>query len=237
MSLSQSFFPSETEEILNPQFTKTLKGFSVEEVESYVDQAKRRIEVLELHLDKALEERDFLRHELASAKSDAYKSAGERLGGILRNIDEHVEGIRREAEEAAALRVAEAERQAEALRKTAEEDGARVRGEAALVLKKAQEEAERVLGGLTERRNILEREIEALRGVLISLLERLTVPSGPAPHTPPVEDSPTPPPGDEESSPAPAAELKEDAEAEPNWAMEIDQAVVDLRDVTADDVP
>src|SRR6266480_797695 len=63
MSLAHSFFPSDTQEILHPQFSKALKGFNVDEVDDYVSQAARRIEVLESNLDRTLEERDHLRHE------------------------------------------------------------------------------------------------------------------------------------------------------------------------------
>jgi cell division septum initiation protein DivIVA len=216
MSLSQSFFPSENEEIQHPQFTKALKGFNVDEVDSYVFQTRRRIEVLEEHLDRALEDRDHLRHELASVKSDVYRSAGERLAGILRSIDDHVEGIRRQAEEDANRRIVEAERLAGTLKKEAEEDGARTRADAARVLQEANEESERVLGALVGRRDELKAEIESLRGLLQSLLERLGVPPEP-------------------ESPAVAISEENEAEDEADWAAEIDEAVVDLRDITVDE--
>jgi cell division septum initiation protein DivIVA len=216
MSLSQSFFPSENEEIQHPQFTKALKGFNVDEVDSYVFQTKRRIEVLEEHLDRALEDRDHLRHELASVKSDVYRSAGERLAGILRSIDDHVEGIRRQAEEDANRRIVEAERLAGTLKKEAEEDGVRTRADAARVLQEANEESERVLGALAGRRDELKAEIESLRGLLQSLLERLGVPPEP-------------------ESPAVASSEGSEADDEADWAAEIDEAVVDLRDITIDE--
>jgi cell division septum initiation protein DivIVA len=228
MSLSQSFFPSETDEILNPQFNKALKGFNVEEVEDYVEQAKRRIEVLESHLDKALDERDRLRHQLASVKPDAYRVAGERLAGILRSIDEHVDGIRRQAEEDAARQIAEAKEQAETLKHQAEGDGVRVRAEAGGILQRAQEEAAKVLGSLTDRRDALEHEIESLRGVLISLLERLTVPSA---TEEPAEASTQ---GDE---PTDAIVEAQDIPEDADWDVDIDIAptVVDLRDISIDE--
>jgi cell division septum initiation protein DivIVA len=173
MSISQSFLPSDTEEVLHPQFTRTLKGFSVAEVDSYVEQAARRIEILEEHLDKALEERDHLRHELASVKSDVYRNAGERLAGILRGIDDHVEGVRRQAEEDAARHLAEARQNAATLRHEADDERFRAKGEAERIVREAHEEAAGVLGELTERRNAVQTEIEGLRGVLLALLERL----------------------------------------------------------------
>jgi cell division septum initiation protein DivIVA len=220
MSLAHSFFPSDTQEILHPQFSKALKGFSVDEVDDYVSQATRRIEVLESHLDRTLEERDHLRHELASVRSDVYRSAGERLAGILRSIDEHVDGIRRQAEDDAKRRISEAERHAEMLAHKAEEDGARTRAEAARALQDAQEESTRVLGALTDRRDELKAEIEGLRMVINSALERLILPS----------DEP------EESGQPGAGEGEVIDEAiQTDWATEIDEAVVDLREVNVDE--
>jgi DivIVA domain-containing protein len=229
MSLAHSFFPSDTQEILHPQFSKALKGFNVDEVDDYVAQAARRIEVLESNLDRTLEERDHLRHELASVRSDVYRSAGERLAGILRSIDEHVDGIRRQAEDEAKRRISEAEHHAEMLVHKAEEDGARTRAEAARVLQEAQEESARVLGALTGRRDELKVEIESLRVVLTSALERLVVPS----NAPPQAEEP-------EAPEAPAPQVIEDSEGgdepvETDWATEIDQAVVDIRDISVDD--
>jgi cell division septum initiation protein DivIVA len=223
MSLAHSFFPSETQEILHPQFSKALKGFSVDEVDDYVSQATRRIEVLEEHLDRTLEERDHLRHELASVRSDVYRSAGERLAGILRSIDEHVDGIRRQAEDDAKRRISEAERHAETLGLKAEEDAVRTRAEAARILQEAQQESARVLGALTGRRDELKAEIEGLRVVMNAALERLVVPS----------DEP------EASIEQPVDEGEEpdvaDAAIETDWATEIDEAVVDLRDISVDE--
>src|SRR5216117_2140645 len=51
MSVAQPFFPSETNEILNPHFTKALKGFSTDEVLDYVALVRRRIESLEESLE------------------------------------------------------------------------------------------------------------------------------------------------------------------------------------------
>jgi cell division septum initiation protein DivIVA len=220
MSLAHSFFPSDTQEILHPQFSKALKGFSVDEVDDYVSQATRRMEVLESHLDRTLEERDHLRHELASVRSDVYRSAGERLAGILRSIDEHVDGIRRQAEDDAKRRISEAERHAEMLARKAEEDGARTRAEAARALQEAQDESRRVLGALTDRRDELKAEIEGLRMVINSALERLILPS----------DEP-------EESGQPGAEEGEaiDEAIETDWATEIDEAVVDLREADVDE--
>jgi cell division septum initiation protein DivIVA len=226
MSLAHSFFPSDTQEILHPQFSRALKGFSVEEVEDYVSQASRRIQVLESHLDRTLDERDHLRHELTSVRSDVYRSAGERLAGILQSIDEHVDGIRRQAEDDAKRRITEAEEHAAMLNHKAEEDGARTQAEAARVLQEAREESERVVGALTGRRDELKAEIEGLRMVLNSALERLVIPS------------------EEPAETAETSELVEqggdDGEEmvqaiESDWATEIDAAVVDLREINVDE--
>jgi cell division septum initiation protein DivIVA len=222
MSLAHSFFPSETQEILHPQFSKALKGFNVDEVDDYVTQAARRIEVLESHLDRTLEERDRIRHELASVRSDVYRSAGERLAGILRSIDEHVDGIRRQAEDDAKRRIIEAERHAEMLAHNAEEDGAGTRAEAARVLQEAQDESARVLGALTGRRDELKAEIEGLRMVMNSALERLVLPSDES------EDSDKPHVEESEAT---------DGAIDNDWATEIDEAVVDLRDISVDEGP
>lgn len=226
MSLAHSFFPSDTQEILHPQFSKALKGFSVEEVEDYVSQATRRIEVLESHLDRTLDERDHLRHELTSVRSDVYRSAGERLAGILRSIDEHVDGIRRQAEDDAKRRITEAERHAEMLERKAEEDGARTRVDADRALQDAQEEAARVLGALTGRRDELKAEIEGLRMVLNSALERLVIPSEEPEE---VAEASQP---DEQSADG-GEEMVQVIEGD--WATEIDAAVVDLREINVDE--
>ena len=223
MSLAHSFFPSDTQEILHPQFSKALKGFNVDEVDDYVSQAGRRIEVLESNLDRTLEERDHLRHELASVRSDVYRSAGERLAGILKSIDEHVDGIRRQAEDEAKRRITEAEHHADMLVHKADEDGARTRAEAARVLQEAQEESARVLGALTGRRDELKVEIESLRVVLNSALERLVVPSDE-----PAEQAEPPQASDED--PERGHEV-----VKTDWATEIDEAVMDLRDISVDD--
>ena len=85
------------------------------------------------------------------------------------------------------------------------------------------QEAERILGALAGRREELKAEIEGLRGVMSSALERLVVPS----------DQPDQGEATETSEPAEPDAVGESLEhaVEPDWATEIDEAVVDLREI------
>jgi len=189
MSVAQPFFPSETNEILNPQFTKALKGFSTDEVLDYVALVRRRIESLEESLETATQERNASRAQVADAKHDAYRKASDRLAGILQRLDEHIEGVRLQADDEAARRVheateaadvviREAREAAEAMRWEALNDARLLREEAASVLGAARAEAADLLAGLEDRRSQLSGELASIRHHLLSIADSIVLVEG-----------------------------------------------------------
>jgi cell division septum initiation protein DivIVA len=175
MSLSQSFFPSDTDDILHPQFTKALKGYSTDGVQEYVLLVRRRLDVLEQTLRAVVEERDGYRSQLSTVKREAYRNAGDRMATLLQSLDQHIEDVRRQAEQDAARIILEATERAESLRHGADEEAQRLRSEAAASLEKAREEADRTLGGLDAQRKSLLDELSSLRQHLLRLLDEMAV--------------------------------------------------------------
>jgi vacuolar-type H+-ATPase subunit H len=164
---------SEAGEDLHPQFTRVLKGLDPDEVESYVSQMIRRVHSLEKAVLEIQEQRDAAQRRYASVKEEAYRQAASRMADVLRTADMQADRLRKESEDEATHRVAEATKQGEQIRFDAQGEAHRLRQEGLSTLRLAQAEAERVLGGLAARREAMIAEMGVIRDRMNGVLEQL----------------------------------------------------------------
>lgn len=164
---------SDADDELHPQFTRVLKGFDPDEVESYVSAVIRRVDGLEKELKQVAEQRDLAQRRYASVREEAYRQAAARMGDVLRTADMQAERLRQESEEEATRRVAEATEEGERIRLDAQGEAHRLRQEGQSTLRLAQAEAERVLGGLAARREAMIAEMTVIRDRMSGVLEQL----------------------------------------------------------------
>jgi cell division septum initiation protein DivIVA len=164
---------SDAEDDLHPQFTRVLKGLDPDEVESYVSTVIRRVHGLEKELQQVIEQRDLAQRRYASVKEEAYRQAASRMADVIRTADMQVDRLRKESEEEAAHRVAEATKEGEQIRLDAQGEAHRLRQEGQSTLRLAQAEAERVLGGLAARREAMIAEMAVIRDRMSGVLEQL----------------------------------------------------------------
>jgi len=160
-------------EELHPQFTRVLKGFDADEVEEFLEQMAHRIQSLEKALQDMREQRDAAQRRYASVKDEAYRHAASRMADVLRTADLQAERLRTESEDEATHRVAEATKQGEQIRFEAQTEAQRLRQEGASILRLAQAESERVLGGLAARREAMIAEMGVIRDRMNGVLEQL----------------------------------------------------------------
>jgi DivIVA domain-containing protein len=164
---------SDAGEELHPQFTRVLKGFDADEVEEFLEQMARRTQSLEKALEDMREQRDAAQRRYASVKDEAYRQAASRMADVLRTADLQAERLRTESEDEATHRVAEATKQGEQIRFEAQTEAQRLRQEGASILRLAQAESERVLGGLAARREAMIAEMGVIRDRMNGVLEQL----------------------------------------------------------------
>jgi len=174
MSLGLGFLGADTDEEMHPQFSRVLKGFDVEEVEAFARQMASRIESLEQALEEMREQRDSAQRRYASVKDEAYRQAAARMADVLRAADQQAEKIRTESEEERTRRIADAIQHAEQTRRQAESEAGRMREEAERHLAAAQAEVNRVLGGLSSRREAMLADMLVIKervGALLGQVE------------------------------------------------------------------
>jgi len=174
MSLGLSFLGSDIEEETHPPFSRVLKGFDVEEVEAFARKMASRIESLEQALEEMREQRDSAQRRYASVKDEAYRQAAARMADVLRAADQQAEKIRTESEEERTRRIADAIQHAEQTRRQAESEAGRMREEGERHLSAAQAEVNRVLGGLSARREAMLADMLVIKervGALLGQVE------------------------------------------------------------------
>jgi cell division septum initiation protein DivIVA len=172
MSVEAPFFRWTEEEILHPQFTKVLKGFDSEEVETFITELTHRIQQLEENLQQVLEERDQARRRYASVQAEAYRQVAGRMADVLRTADGLAEKLRREAEEEARRTVADAANRASDLRKHAEAEAARLRADGHRALEAAEAKATEIMTHLQTRRQEMRTQFESVKLQTTALLEQ-----------------------------------------------------------------
>ncbi|HSL67471.1 MAG TPA: DivIVA domain-containing protein [Actinomycetota bacterium] len=159
----------------SPRFTQVLRGYDPEQVRGYFLQLSARIDTLERELDDAVSQRDAARRRYSMAKDDAYGQLASRMADLLRVADQQAEKIRRDAEEEARHRVDEARHLAAQIQRESEGEAERLRQQALDVLRKAETDRDRVLGGLTASRDAVVAELQATREHMVTVIQQLEV--------------------------------------------------------------
>jgi cell division septum initiation protein DivIVA len=176
-----------------PEFSVVWRGYDRDEVTQYLRTIGERIGTLERTLKAVERELDEARMQERALKEsnarDQYDVAFRRLADVVREVDEHIETIRRQAE-AEAERVvsdarieagevlAETKRQAESLLLDAERKAEELRNSAETVLSDARAKVEEDLRDLTSRRELMIGEMRAFHARLLDAARALERPTG-----------------------------------------------------------
>jgi DivIVA domain-containing protein len=165
--------PPQGDDIFHPEFAVVLRGYDPEEVRAYVLNVANHIEGLQRQVDELRDQIDEAHREAAAAKEAAYHQLGSKMADLLHAADGEAERLRRDGAEEARRRTAEAQQQADRTMREAEENADEVRRRGEEMLARAKAETERVLGGLSAKRDEMLRELEGTRARLSSLLSQL----------------------------------------------------------------
>jgi cell division septum initiation protein DivIVA len=167
------------------QFSLVRRGFSPDEVRSYLVEVANWFDGLKLQVVQLTDQLQKLQRKdpgqpRAAAGADPYGDLGARMAEVLRSVDQHAQQLRGEVEEEAGRRAAEAQTEAERIQREAQTEAERLHREARETLDQAQakaewtrmqaqdalkevrEDAARVLTGLAERRTLLLSEVHGL---------------------------------------------------------------------------
>jgi vacuolar-type H+-ATPase subunit H len=159
----------------SPRFTQVLRGYDPEQVRGYFLQLTARIDTLEAELEDAVAQRDSARRRYTMAKEDAYGQLATRMAELLKVADQQAEKIRRDAEEEARRRVDEARHLASQIQRESEGEAERLRQQAMDVLRQAEADRDRVLGGLTASRDAVVAELQATKEHMVTVVQQLEV--------------------------------------------------------------
>lgn len=159
----------------SPRFTQVLRGFDPEQVRGYFLQLTSRVDSLEAELQDAISQRDAARRRYTMAKEDAYGQLASRMAELLKVADQQAEKIRGDAEEEARRRVDEARHLASQIQRESEGEAERLRQQAMDVLRQAEVDRDRVLGGLTASRDAVVAELQATKEHMVTVVQQLEV--------------------------------------------------------------
>jgi vacuolar-type H+-ATPase subunit H len=159
----------------SPRFTQVLRGYDPEQVRGYFLQLTARIDTLERELEDAIGQRDAARRRYSMARDDAYNQLAGRMAELLKVADQQAEKIKRDAEEDAKHRVDEARHLASQIQRESEGEAERLRQQAMDVLRQAEADRDRVLGGLTASRDAVVAELQATREHMVTVVQQLEV--------------------------------------------------------------
>jgi len=159
----------------SPRFTQVLRGYDPEQVRGYFLQLTSRVDTLEAELEDAVSQRDSARRRYTMAKEDAYGQLATRMAELLKVADQQAETIRRDAEEEARRRVDEARHLASQIQRESEGEAERLRQQAMDVLRQAEADRDRVLGGLTASRDAVVAELQATKEHMVTVVQQLEV--------------------------------------------------------------
>jgi vacuolar-type H+-ATPase subunit H len=159
----------------SPRFTQVLRGYDPEQVRGYFLQLTARVDSLERELDDAVAQRDAARRRYSMAREDAYNQLAGRMAELLRVADQQAEKVRRDADEDTKRRLDEARHFASQIQRESEAEAERLRQQAMDVLRQAEVDRDRVLGGLTASRDAVVAELQATREHMVTVVQQLEV--------------------------------------------------------------
>ncbi len=172
----------------SPRFTQVLRGYDPEQVRGYFLQLTARIDTLDRELEDAVAQRDAARRRYAMARDDAYNQLAGRMAELLKVADQQAEKIRREAEDESKHRIDEARHLSTQIQRESEAESERLRQQAMEVLRQAESDRDRVLGGLTASRDAVVAELQATKEHMVTVVQQLEVAMAVAQAAYPTED-------------------------------------------------
>jgi vacuolar-type H+-ATPase subunit H len=159
----------------SPRFTQVLRGYDPEQVRGYFLQLTARIDSLERELEDAVAQRDAARRRYAMAREDAYNQLAGRMAELLKVADQQADKIRKDADEETKRRLDEARHLSGQIQRESEGEAERLRQQAMDVLRQAEADRDRVLGGLTASRDAVVAELQATREHMVTVVQQLEV--------------------------------------------------------------
>ena len=219
------------DQIRRRQFATVRRGYDPDQVTEYLNQIATQVEALESELrEERLQASGRTEAPPAPAAppvpvaqpttpEDAYQQLSARLASVLRAADEQAQQLVGDARAEAKKIMDEAQTEADAIRVDAQSTAEEARAKSAAELERAREEADRVLGGLEQRREAMLVQMHDMQSKLLAVAQTLDVPeidSGGgahvapdpsvetavgAPPTPTPEVSATPEPTGQEEAP------------------------------------
>lgn len=212
------------DQIRRRQFATVRRGYDPDQVTEYLNQIATQVEALESELREERMQASG-RTEAPPAPAappvpvaqpvtaeDAYAQLSARFANVLRTADEQAQQLVADARAEAKKIMEEAQAEADAVRVDAQATAEDARAKSAAELERAREEADRVLGGLEQRREAMLIQMHDMQSKLFAVAQNLDVPdiedgggahaaADPAAQTaadPAAQTAPTPP------QPAPA---------------------------------
>ncbi len=172
----------------SPRFTQVLRGYDPEQVRGYFLQLTAKVDTLERELEDAVSQRDSARRRYTMARDDAYNQLAGRMAELLKVADQQAEKIRRDAEDESKHRLDETRHLATQIQRESEAEAERLRQQAMEVLRHAEADRDRVLGGLTASRDAVVAELQATREHMVTVIQQLEVAMAVAQSAYPTED-------------------------------------------------
>jgi cell division initiation protein len=209
------------EQIRRRQFATVRRGFDPDQVQEYLNQVAIQVETLETELrDERLGSSARATTEAGAVKqvpqpasgqaaappapmpADAYEQFSKRFATVLQTADAEAQRLVTNAKAEAKKLIDESRAEADRIRLDAQANAEDARAKSAAELERARVEADRVVGGLEQRRETLMTQMHEMQTRLLSVAKDLDVPvteSAAAPtggvvaKTPPVTPAPPAP--------------------------------------------
>ena len=167
------FGSREQEDLLHPEFTRVLKGYDPEQVETYVGKMTEHISRIEKELRTARDQLEAMQRRYSAAREEAYSQVAAKMAEVIRTADQQADRLRRETEEQAARHVSDTEQQTAQIRREAETDVERLRQEGEEMVRKATAERDRVIAGLSAQKAAMMAELRTIRKRLVGVVDLL----------------------------------------------------------------
>jgi DivIVA domain-containing protein len=175
------------EQIRRRQFATVRRGYDPDQVQEYLNQVATQVEALE----KELREQRLQVGARADAPpapappaaaaaavptADAYEQLSARLATVLRAADEQAQQLVADARAEAKKVLDEAQAEADKVKVDAQASAEEARTKSAAELARAREEADRILGGLEQRRETMLQQMHEMQSRLLAVAQNLDVP-------------------------------------------------------------
>jgi DivIVA domain-containing protein len=176
------------DQIRRRQFATVRRGYDPDQVTEYLSQIATQVEALENELREERMQASGRTEAPPTPAApplpvaqpltdeDAYAQLSARLANVLRTADEQAQQLVADARAEAKKIMEEAQAEADAVRVDAQATAEDARTKSAAELERAREEADRVLGGLEQRREAMLIQMHDMQSKLLAVAQNLDVP-------------------------------------------------------------